>query len=245
MFIKHELSEVESTNDWLKRGIDNEHLPDNYLIYTTNQTRGRGQFTRIWQMDPGLDLAFSFYRREESRLNFYSPALYTMTICLSLKDTFDFFGIDAAIKWPNDLLVLHRKIAGILIESLWQQHYIHIITGIGVNLNSNRLEKRDPFTSISLKDVLGKPVEYRFFLEKFEYFFTQISKKYFSGNSQFILNTYNGHLYKRGQVTELIETKSQKPLKVRIVGVDDGGRLITEQGRDIIKYHNGEVKYKF
>jgi BirA family biotin operon repressor/biotin-[acetyl-CoA-carboxylase] ligase len=58
-----------------------------------------------------------------------------MAIALSIRDTLKRFGIDARVKWPNDVLVRGHKIAGILVEHLPSKSGSHLIAGIGINVN--------------------------------------------------------------------------------------------------------------
>lgn len=243
MFVRHAILEVDSTNDWIKKRIESDQLLNNYLIYTLCQTKGRGQFTRVWNMIPGLDLAFSIYRKEDGKVNCYSPVHYVMTVCLVLKDTFGRLGVESKIKWPNDLLVENKKIAGVLIESITQNHITHTITGVGINLNSQRKHLRESYSSISIKDVLEGDVLPEDFLNEFEYQFEKWERRKSSENESYIQETYNKNLYKRGEFINLIETKNQNKIYAKITGVDTWGRLITEQSDGIKLYHHGEVKF--
>lgn len=244
MFERQFISEVDSTNDWIKRRVESGQISTNYLIYTLHQTKGRGQFSRVWDMQPGLDLAFSLYQKINGELSYHFPTAYVMTICLILKDTFGSFGIKSVIKWPNDLLVETNKVAGILIESITQNHTIHTITGIGINLNSQKKHlSTNAYTSISIRDVLGKTIVVEDFLDEFEFQFEKWQNLLNSDHRELIYKIYNDCLFNKGLDTDLIETKDQTKVRAKILGVDTWGRLVTEQNNNKKVYHNGEIKY--
>ncbi|MFN3951793.1 MAG: biotin--[acetyl-CoA-carboxylase] ligase [Thermaurantimonas sp.] len=243
MFERHYISEVDSTNDWIKRRIESGGLSTNYLIYTLNQIKGRGQFSRIWDMQPGLDLAFSLYNKIDKELSYQFPTAYVMTVCLVLKDTFGSFGIKSMIKWPNDLLAETKKVAGILIESISQNQTIHTITGIGINLNSRRKHLSIPYTSISIRDVIGKALVVEDFLDEFEFQFEKWENLLNSNHNKLIYQLYNDCLFNKGLETDLIETKNQTKVRAKILCVDTWGRLVTEQNGNKKVYHNGEIKF--
>ncbi len=107
------------------------------VIIAETQTAGRGRRGRAWVSPPGKSLAMSLILRPElppSR----APEL-TLVAAVALAETLSDSGVDAKIKWPNDVLVNGRKAAGILTELSADVERVHfVILGIGVNLNVPR-----------------------------------------------------------------------------------------------------------
>lgn len=243
MFHRHYIDVVESTNDWLKNGIENHTIYNNYLIFTQHQTNGRGQFGRTWEMQPGLDLAFSFFVYPENASVAHSPALHSMTLCLALHQTFVSIGVHAYIKWPNDLIVEEKKISGILIESIYVNRQFYFINGIGVNLNSERLAVTGSSKSISVKDVLKQGIHAEKFLDLFEENFKYICGQHSTRMHLRIYEMYHEYLYKKGQVANLLLQQSNTIITCKISHVDEAGRLVVEHENSLKKYHHGEVKW--
>ena len=127
---------ISSTNDealhWSDAGA-----ADFSLVIAEEQTKGRGRFERHWVTNPASALAFSLILQptpeEKNQL-----ALFASLCGLALRDTLETqLGLQAKIKWPNDVLIERRKTAGILVEANWSGDQISgIVLGIGVNVTT-------------------------------------------------------------------------------------------------------------
>lgn len=128
------LKSTDSTNNELKRlaALDEE---SGTVVVSEVQTSGRGRFGRQWESDKG-GLYFSFLLRTDlPPSNIASITLAAgYAVCLAVRE---YTGLDARIKWPNDIIVENRKICGILTEMAAQSDRLdYIITGIGINVNN-------------------------------------------------------------------------------------------------------------
>lgn len=128
------LKSTDSTNNELKRlaAIGEE---SGTVIVSEVQTSGRGRFGRQWESDKG-GLYFSFLLRTD--LPPSDIASITLAagyaVCLAVRE---YTGLDARIKWPNDIIIENRKLCGILTEMSAQSDRLdYIITGIGININN-------------------------------------------------------------------------------------------------------------
>lgn len=245
MFHRKHLHTVESTNDWLKNQLERGAIENNLLIFTQNQTKGRGQFKRQWHMDAGLDLAFSFFIEHFDSTKNFLPAIHSMTVCLALHHTFDSFGIHTLIKWPNDLLAKGKKISGILLESIVVDKKMFIINGIGINLNSSRSNNVTGYSSISMKDIIQKEISAEDFLDSFEESFKYFYAIQLSGNHAEILSDYEKNMYKIGETVPLLDLKNNRVVHSKIKCVDAHGRLIVEHENTTMSYHNGEIQWVY
>ena len=123
-------AETDSTNALLKR----MRPPHDMAVYADAQTAGRGQRGNSWHAMRGENLLMSVCRHplDLHPLCQFSISEATATgVCLLLES----YGIDAKIKWPNDIYVGHDKICGILIEHAVGAKVESSIIGIGLNLN--------------------------------------------------------------------------------------------------------------
>lgn len=127
-----ELDEVDSSNDYVKRNI--EDLPDLSVVRCNYQTKGRGRNGHLWQSEKGNDLLVSILVKD-----FNNPQnLHKMTqiAACSVVELLLRYGIEAKIKWPNDIYVDNLKICGILVEAVYQGDLKGVVVGIGLNVNS-------------------------------------------------------------------------------------------------------------
>jgi BirA family biotin operon repressor/biotin-[acetyl-CoA-carboxylase] ligase len=151
---------IGSTNDealaWATEGA-----LDLSLVVAEEQTAGRGRRGRKWHTPPGTALAFSLILRPsvEERKHL---ARITALGALALADALRALGLAAQIKWPNDLLYRQRKLAGLLVETVWTGESLDAaVLGMGVNVLSGSVPPNASlqFPATSLEEALAKPVD--------------------------------------------------------------------------------------
>jgi len=130
------LNSVDSTNSFAQRMLANDSAPDSTVILALEQTAGKGQRGNLWESRTNLGLYCSIIFKPAD-LQVASQFLFNKAVAVAvasfLEDRLD---KKVQIKWPNDILVEGRKIAGLLIEnSLRGDRIAAIISGIGINLN--------------------------------------------------------------------------------------------------------------
>ena len=154
---------LDSTNDEASRWIE-AGAPDRALVVADEQTAGRGRADRRWVTPPGAALAFSLILYPTQ----HSPQLLsrlTAIGALAIKDALQKnYGLQAQIKWPNDVLVDMRKVAGVLAEARWSGESLKaIILGIGINIAPVSISQavlpaeKLNFPATCLEDALGCP----------------------------------------------------------------------------------------
>jgi BirA family biotin operon repressor/biotin-[acetyl-CoA-carboxylase] ligase len=152
---------IGSTNDealaWAAAGAE-----DGCLVVADQQTRGRGRMNRRWITRPGVALAFSIILRprpeEIDHLGFFSP-LGALAISQALEQT---LGLSPQIKWPNDVLLEERKVAGILLESTWMGTRPQgTVIGMGINVAPEAVPPPEEllFPATSVEEAAGRPVD--------------------------------------------------------------------------------------
>ena len=153
------LDTVDSTNSELRKrmaGCDNLSI-----VAAKGQTAGRGQGDHRWHSTPGQNLTFSILYRFEGpfRLAASDALLITQVTTLALRDYLLGHGVEARIKWPNDIWVGDRKICGILIENILEGTSVLAgIVGIGLNLNETDWPEELP-NPVSLRELTGLAYE--------------------------------------------------------------------------------------
>jgi len=143
------LDEVDSTNDYAKQHL--KDLEDGTVISAKIQSAGKGQFGRIW-LSSEEDVKISLVIKQDiENKNVYDFSLIPAAALLKLLFKLN---INAKVKWPNDIIVNDRKIAGILVEtSFVSDKLIGIVIGVGLNISDdNKLELRNQI--ISLRELI-------------------------------------------------------------------------------------------
>jgi BirA family biotin operon repressor/biotin-[acetyl-CoA-carboxylase] ligase len=121
--------QVESTNTLAAELAASDQSIDGLVIIAEHQTAGRGRFGRVWQARPGCSLLMSVVLTPPVELR--RASILTAWAAVAVGEAIlDLTGLQARIKWPNDLLIRGKKVCGILIEQSRA-----VIVGIGLNLN--------------------------------------------------------------------------------------------------------------
>lgn len=146
------LEETDSTNMYVRDRI--QALEPMTLVLARTQTAGRGQRGNSWESEPGMNLTFSFHFSPERTAPAAQFAI-SEAVALAMAGVLCDFGIEARVKWPNDIYVGDRKISGILIEnSIMGSRIDHSIVGIGLNVNQKRFVSDAP-NPVSMSQLTG------------------------------------------------------------------------------------------
>jgi BirA family transcriptional regulator, biotin operon repressor / biotin---[acetyl-CoA-carboxylase] ligase len=150
-------SSIGSTNDeamtWAAKGVR-----DLSIIVADEQTAGRGRLDRPWFTPPATALAFSLILRPSADEMPHLSRIVGLA-ALALADALKKLGLAPQIKWPNDILLNGRKVAGILIELTWAGEDVDcVVIGVGVNVAKGATPSTDVlrFPAISLEHILGR-----------------------------------------------------------------------------------------
>ena len=161
----HYFHEINSTNTHL-RELAESGAPQGIVVVAETQTQGRGRLGRRWESPGFANLYLSILLRP--KLSPAHAAQITLVAAVALADVVDTYVPGrAAIKWPNDILVGGKKLAGILTEASCDAERVHyVILGIGVNLNYPVAAMPDEIRgrASSLIEVTGAAVSRESFL---------------------------------------------------------------------------------
>ena len=156
----HFLASVGSTND-LAVDLAAGGAPEGTLVVADTQTRGRGRGERLWQTRAGTALAMSLVLRPRA-IRPESAWGISVVGALAVAEALETEGAAPAIKWPNDVLVGGRKVAGLLVDASWDGERLEsAVLGIGVNIlmGSTPPGAEVEFPATSLEESLGRPVD--------------------------------------------------------------------------------------
>ena len=129
------LDTISSTNDYLLDAIKNSpQLPVKTVVITEQQTKGRGQNQKVWLSPYGKNVYLSYYWQFAAGQNLSGLSL---SVALAVNSALQKFQIHAVqLKWPNDIYYQHKKLAGILVESIVSSDQsIKVVVGLGLNVN--------------------------------------------------------------------------------------------------------------
>ena len=162
IYIKR-LDVVDSTNRYIRDEADKLWVDGKEIVAVTarHQTAGRGQRGNVWSSRDGENLLLSMLVRPGNSLEVANQFLLSQAVAVSLHAAMKCYGIETRLKWPNDIYVGNRKLAGILVELDYSGDFVEqAIVGIGLNVNQTEFPPMDR-VPVSMKMLLGKdiPVE--------------------------------------------------------------------------------------
>lgn len=230
---------THSTNGLLSSMLQGESaserkIPPFFALWADFQSAGRGMGSNRWFSEEGKNLLVSFYFEPgiPASRQFLFNQYFSVATCRFMAQRVS----DVAIKWPNDIYVGGKKIAGILIEHVIQGDKLkHTIAGIGINLNQDRFPSEIP-NPTSLWMETGKHYDVEEFLHQYQQFlraqYTQLSVSPDAVNT--LQEAYLGSLYKLG-IHGRYRIHGRETVAT-ILGVDDFGRLQLrdENGTDYV-----------
>lgn len=221
-----ELSECDSTNEYLKR-LDGE---EDTVVTALRQTAGKGTKGRSFSSaDGGLYLSvMRFYE------NFPAANAFEIMInsCVAVCKTVEGFGIKPVIRWANDVLVNGRKICGTLIENTFAGANIRrSIVGMGINVN-NELPPELRQIAVSMREILGNRLS------------LQTVKKALIANLQksFTINDYKKYIDWFGK--EVVLRTDKESYTATALDVTADGRLVVSRDGKIIEISSAEVSLR-
>lgn len=231
---------LDSTNDFLKAKSKEGDLLEGTAVIADFQLKGKGQKGRKWESAEGENLLFSMYLRPTRKGN---PYVINMMVALAVRRLVQAMvpKVEVSIKWPNDIVVDGKKIAGILIENaVSTAGSLKSYIGVGLNVNQEvfpEFERR----ATSLKKISGENFELKDIGKMLQ---GEIWRRYQLGKWSEELKRYNLHLYGKNDPF-VFEDVAGNNLHVRTFEVNSDGQLavIFEDGKQQLINH-GEIRYR-
>ena len=237
----HFARKTDSTNLWIKR-LAKEGAPEGTLALAEFQSAGRGRLGRSWEVPEGTSVMMSILLRPKFEPQ-YAPML-TLVMGMAVAKAVKKFGFDVSIKWPNDVVVSHKKICGILTEMGVRDGKIdYAVIGVGINVNIREFpeEMADKATSLYLESgkefdrsqIPGLVMEA--FEEYYEKFAATCDLSGLKEEYESILANYN----------QPVRVLAKEPYEGVARGITDGGELLVEKtDGTIVAVSAGEVSVR-
>jgi BirA family transcriptional regulator, biotin operon repressor / biotin---[acetyl-CoA-carboxylase] ligase len=236
----HSYRSLKSTND-LATDLAEHGAPEGTIVTAETQTHGKGRLGRGWHSASGTGIYVSIILRPTFPPD-RAPGLSIMS-ALALAEALKTREVgDLRIKWPNDLLIAGRKVAGILTELSAEQGRInHVIVGIGINANHKPedfpAELRDSATSVRIaaRRLVNRAELVREFLHQFERQYRKYQKAGLKP-SHSTLKKYSSLL---GEHVRL-ETGGHR-VEGKAIDITETGALVLQCGEERLVVSAGEV----
>ena len=237
----HFARETDSTNLWIKR-LAKEGASEGTLALAEFQSAGRGRLGRSWEVPEGTSVMMSILLRPKFEPQ-YAPTL-TLVMGMAVAKAVKNLGFDVSIKWPNDVVVSHKKICGILTEMGVRDGKIdYAVIGVGINVNIREFpeEMVDKATSLYLESgkefdrsqIPGLVMEA--FEEYYEKFAATCDLSGLKEEYESILANYN----------QPVRVLAKEPYEGVARGITDGGELLVEKtDGTIVAVSAGEVSVR-
>jgi len=240
------LESVDSTNSEAIRCFSDS---DEFSVFAAKfQTGGRGQRGAGWESESGKNLTFSLIIKP-SNLKANHQFAINKVITLSLKRYLEITGIEAKVKWPNDIYVGEGKICGILIENFLSGDKLSgSVIGIGLNVNQKKFFSDAP-NPVSMSNLTGKEYLIEDELDNLLKIVLQMLKESIGDNGEIapsLHKEYLKSLYRGGLFYEYEDVATGELFVAKITGVGKNGALILEKENGKRKsYLFKEVRFRF
>jgi len=234
---------TDSTNTDAK--VLAEHgAPHGTLVVTASQEAGKGRRGRGWNCPAGVNVAMSVLLRPNLKpdqasmitlVQAYSVALTVEELC----------GLQAQIKWPNDIVVNGKKVCGILTEmNVALDEIDYVIVGTGINVNMDVFPEEIAETATSLKRECGHSIARARVIEQvLAHFEEQYERFEQNGNLGFLKESYEARMVNLNREVRVLD--AQHPFEGIARGIDDYGELLVEKpDKTVEKVYAGEVSVR-
>jgi len=233
------LNDVNSTNNYLKEKLNiDKNIQEGLIITARNQSSGRGQINNIWESEKDKNLTFSVFLKPNLKVE--NQFILSKVIALGVYDFCIKIGLnDSKIKWPNDILINGKKIAGILIENTIRGNCIlNSIVGIGFNVNQ---EKFEVTKATSYKIEMKKELELKNILlvclECIEKRYIQLITHHEKDiNTDYLNNLFGYQIEKKYNIND-------KKIIGKIVGVENNGKLKININKELHQFNFKEIEF--
>lgn len=220
---------LESTNDYLKQ-VGND-VVEGTVVISEEQTKGKGRLGRIWESKVGDGIWMSIILKPD--IMPYKAPFITLIAGASVVKALNNLGVNAQIKWPNDIIINNKKICGILTElSAEIERINYVVLGIGMNVKNEDFdsELKNKATSLHKEGYELHRVD---IVKEIFYQFELLYKKYLDNDKEEVLNIcrdYSAILNK-----EIYIIRNDEKELVKCIDVNEEGNLL-------VKNSSGQVK---
>ncbi len=206
--------EVESTNDLAFKLIKENQAHHNTIIIANSQTKGRGRQDRSWLSPPG-NLYLSLILQPNDKGN-SSITDYSFLAACVIGDVLQSYQIQTKYKWPNDIMLDDKKLAGILLQFQRINNVNNLVIGVGVNLTS-----APPYAISLANHNIGKEN----FLQNFTTIFSDYQNQYQKFGFASIRERWKNNAYKIGEKI-VLSNDMEGQMEGVFLDIDQSGNLL-------------------
>ena len=232
--------EIGSTNSELLAGKQ-QYKKSGTVYIAEKQLEGKGRKNRVWNSAKGLNLTFSILLTKDT-ISDINLSHLNLAASLAVSTAIEnLYQIKTELKWPNDVLIEKKKVAGILIEtSIKGKSIDRAVIGIGINLNQIAFQGEFNLEPTSLKLNLGMEIDRENILAEilniFEEMLTELEQK--------PANVVDDWRNKCNMIGDKITITDDDKVKRGIFhDIDDEGYLLLKVNDEIEKIHFGDVSF--
>lgn len=236
--------ELASTNDYATQLTSKSKPSAGTVISTYKQVKGKGQTGSQWESEPDKNISMSLilYPKFVAARNQF---VLNQAISLGVLDFVKtYISSEAKIKWSNDIYILDKKVAGILIQNtLFSRNIQSSIIGVGININQTIFKSEAP-NPTSFKLETGKDYDLD---ELLEILCWSMEKRYLqlrTNEVEKIKAEYLDNLY-RYMEDSLYQIPEGEVFQGRIIGIEEFGKLMIESKNGIQNFDTKQVKFIF
>lgn len=235
------LNETDSSNNYANELILSNAAEEGTVVLTQFQLKGKGQIGNHWESEDGKNMLASIVLYPNflhAGKQFLLSKLVSLALVEFLQDEID----DVLIKWPNDIYVGDKKIAGILIENKIKGRNLYsTVLGLGLNLNQVNFLSDAP-NPISLQQITGKEYNPKIVLERILEIFFNWYERLNDENLHEVDLAYYAQLFRRGKWEKYIADGME--FEARISGIGEFGQLQLEKRiGEIVEFMFKEVEF--
>jgi BirA family biotin operon repressor/biotin-[acetyl-CoA-carboxylase] ligase len=237
------IPQVDSTNSYARQLIASNNANEGDVIIADHQTAGVGQGDNFWESEKGKNLTMSIVI-EPVFIEASNQFVLTQVVSLALSYAIGkILNEDQVlIKWPNDVYIDNKKIAGVLIQNfIFGNTLSYSVIGIGININQTIFLSDAP-NPVSLSNISSKIYDLNEIRDAVLREFSNLyNENYISYNKGKLKENYLNKLYRRGVLSEFIDETGRYYGK--IIDVDEFGRLlISKDNNTVSRYLLKEVQ---
>jgi BirA family biotin operon repressor/biotin-[acetyl-CoA-carboxylase] ligase len=226
-WLGHELcyfEQLNSTNSYLKK-LSGDKIKQGMLCLADYQTKGRGQYERKWESEAGENLTFSLVFLPSHAERFHVLTLACATALVEqlnnlLKKSCSY------IKWPNDVMLNGKKVAGFLTETVFTGNkFDRLVIGIGININqdsfSEELQRKATSVLLETGNKISRASFLVDYLGRVEHHYTLWHRQHAG-----LLKKINRNIEGYGQWVGLAVDGERRKQKYKLLGINETGQLL-------------------